>query len=63
MTAKSPLQETLDQNVEQALRDGLRQSLAYSRAMTPEERAQMGLQEEGWEDALFGHLGVDLKNP
>jgi hypothetical protein len=29
--------------------------------MTPEQRAEMGLPEEGWEKELFGHLGVDLE--
>jgi hypothetical protein len=42
------------------LLDGLRTSLAYWRAMTPEERADYGLPEVGWEQELFGHLGVDL---
>ena len=42
------------------LLDGLRTSLEYWRSMTPEERAEQGLPEVGWEQELFGHLGVDL---
>ncbi len=60
--AKPPLRETLHQDMEKALLDGLRLSLDYWRAMSPEERAEMGLPEEGWEEELFGHLGVDLKS-
>ncbi len=41
------------------LLDDLRTSLEYWRAMTPEERAEYGLPEVGWEQELFGHLGVD----
>ena len=39
---------------------GLRSTIAYWRAMTPEERATYGLPATGWEQELFGHLGVDL---
>lgn len=42
------------------LLDGLRTSLEYWRAMSPEERAEHGLPEVGWEHELFGHLGIDL---
>jgi len=45
---------------DEMLQDGLRTSLEYWRAMTPEERADHGLPEVGWEQELFGHLGVDL---
>ncbi|MDX1486065.1 MAG: hypothetical protein R3229_16460 [Alphaproteobacteria bacterium] len=31
-----------------------------SDAPVPGERAEMGLPEEGWEEELFGHLGIDL---
>ena len=34
--------------------------LAYWRAKSVEERAEFGLPEEGWEEELFGHLGIDL---
>ena len=42
------------------LLDGLRTSMEYWRSMTPEERAEHGLPDVGWEQELFGHLGVDL---
>ena len=59
--AAPPMALRLEQNMEQVLLDGLKQSLAHWRAMSPEERAAMGLPEEDWEQELFGHLGVDLK--
>lgn len=40
--------------------DAIRQSLAHWRAKTPAERAAFGLPEKGWEQVLFGHLGIDL---
>jgi hypothetical protein len=55
----SPEQQMKDQ-MQEAMRNGLRQSLEYWRAKTPAERAEAGLPEEGWEQALFGHLGIDL---
>jgi len=39
---------------------GLKQSLAHFRSMTPQQRADSGLPETGWEQELFGHLGIDL---
>jgi hypothetical protein len=53
--------ETLSQDMEALALESLRRSLAHWRAMTPEQRAEMGLPEEGWEKELFGHLGVDLE--
>ena len=55
----SPEKRTKDL-IQQAMLDGIRQSLAHWRAKTPEERAAFGLPEAGWEEALFGHLGIDL---
>jgi SMI1 / KNR4 family (SUKH-1) len=55
----SPEQRTKDL-MQQAMLDAVRQSLAHWRAKTPEERAVFGLPETGWEEALFGHLGIDL---
>jgi hypothetical protein len=46
--------------MQKGMLDGIRQSLAYWRAKTPEERAAFGLPETGWEEVLFGHLGIDL---
>ena len=46
--------------MQKARLDSLRRSLAHWRAMTPQERAAFGLPETGWEQALFGHLGIDL---
>ncbi len=59
LDTKSPAQQMQDM-MQDAMLDGLRQSLAYWRAKTPEERADFGLPETGWEEALFGHLGIDL---
>ncbi len=49
--------------MEEAMLDHLRSTLAYWRVKSPEERAAMGLPEEGWEEELFGYLGIDLKDP
>ena len=38
---------------------GIKQTIAYWRARTPKERADFGMPEVGWENFLFGHLGVD----
>jgi len=59
--ARPPAAEEAAHTMEKVLLDGLRQHLANLRAMTPQERAEMGLPEEGWEEEMFGHLGVDLK--
>lgn len=58
--AKPPMADELNQQMEDVLLDGMRSTLAYWRAMTPEQRAEMGLPDEGWEEELFGHLGIDL---
>jgi hypothetical protein len=46
--------------MEKAKLDSIRQTLAHWRAKTPAERAAFGLPETGWEEKLFGHLGIDL---
>jgi hypothetical protein len=56
----SPEERTKDL-IQKAQRDAIRQSLASWRAKTPAERAAFGLPETGWEEKLFGHLGIDLK--
>jgi hypothetical protein len=38
----------LSRDMEALALEGLRRSLAYWRAMTPEQRVEMGLPEEGW---------------
>lgn len=60
--SEPPMAEQLNRNMEDVLLEGMRKTLAYWRAKTPEERAAMGLPEEGWEEEMFGHLGLDLKN-
>lgn len=57
--AKSPAEETQDL-MQWAMLKGLRTTLDHWRSKTPEERAAFGLPETGWEQALFGHLGIDL---
>jgi hypothetical protein len=59
LDSPSPVQKTKDL-LQQGMNDSIKQSLAYWRAKTPEERAAFGLPEKGWEEALFGHLGIDL---
>jgi hypothetical protein len=46
--------------MEKAKLDAMRTTLAHWRAKTPAERAAFGLPETGWEEKLFGHLGIDL---
>lgn len=46
--------------MENAMLSSLRPTIAYWRAKTPEERKAFGLPETGWEQAMFGHLGIDL---
>ena len=57
---RPPLAEQQKQQMEEALLENMKTTLAYWRNMTPEQRAEFGLPEEGWEDVLFGHLGIDL---
>jgi hypothetical protein len=58
-----PAPETeLRQQLEGAMLNGVKESLDYWRAKTPEERAAFGLPEVGWEEELFGHLGIDLRS-
>ena len=45
--------------IRQARIDSVRQSRAYFAAMTPEQRAEYGLPEVGWEKQIGGHLGLD----
>lgn len=60
--SRPPLAETQSQEMEKILLDGLKSAIADLRAKSPEERAEMGLPEEGWEEVMFGHLGIDLRN-
>ena len=59
LDTKSPAEGMRDM-MQESMLNGMRQTLAYWRAKTPEERAAFGLPEAGWEQALFGHLGIDL---
>ena len=56
---RSP-EEKMRDMVQNAMRQSLRTSLQHWRSKTPEERAKYGLPETGWEQQLFGHLGIDL---
>jgi hypothetical protein len=51
--------EEQDEMMRQAMIDGVRQSRSYFAAMTPEQRAEYGLPETGWESQIGGHLGLD----
>lgn len=57
-----PLAEKHEQDMADFKLAEIKRSLGYWRSMTPEQRADYGLPEDGWEEALFGHLGVDLKS-
>jgi hypothetical protein len=46
--------------MENAMLSSLRTTLAHWRAKTPAQRKEFGLPETGWEQTLFGHLGIDL---
>jgi SMI1 / KNR4 family (SUKH-1) len=60
LSSPSPEQSMKDM-MRAGMLNGVKESLAYWRAKTPKERAEFGLPEEGWEEALFGHLGIDLR--
>ena len=55
----SPEEKTKDL-IQQGMTFAIKKSLEYWRSKTPEERAKYGLPETGWEEKLFGHLGIDL---
>lgn len=59
LRTSSPAQQMQDM-MQKGMQDSIRQSLQYWRAMTPAQRAAYGLPETGWEETLFGHLGIDL---
>lgn len=54
--------DVLRDQLQAAMLNGIRESLEYWRGKTPEERAAFGLPEVGWEEELFGHLGIDLRS-
>ena len=56
-----PLSEQVTNTIDEGMRENMRLTLAHWRAMTPEQRAEYGLSEDGWEEQLFGHLGINLK--
>lgn len=58
--SRPPFAERMKLDMESALLDNMRTTLTYWREKSPEERAEFGLSEEGWEEELFGHLGIDL---
>jgi hypothetical protein len=58
LSARSP-DEALQDLMQKAMVDSVRQSRAYFAAMTPEQRAEYGLPEEGWERQIGGGLGLD----
>jgi hypothetical protein len=53
-------EERMRATMQDAHLNAIRTSLAHWRAKTPAERAKFGLPEIGWEQKLFGHLGIDL---
>ena len=54
------LEEQTKTILQNKMRDDIREQLKVWRAKTPAERAGYGLPETGWEQELFGHLGLDL---
>ena len=59
--AKTPMSEQLAAQHESNLLDNARNSIEFCRDMTAEERADMGLPEEGWEAQICRNHGVDPK--
>lgn len=60
--SRPPLASLQEEQMEQALVENMRATLAHWRSMSPKERAEYGLAEHGWEQDLFGHLGIDLSD-
>lgn len=60
--SRPPFAEQMKLQMENALLENMRTTLAYWRAKSPEERAEYGLSADGWEEELFGHLGIDLSD-
>jgi len=58
LSSRSP-DEALQDIMQKARVDSVRQSRAYFAAMTPEQRAEYGLPEVGWERQIGGGLGLD----
>ena len=58
LTAPTP-EEERQEMMRRTMIEGARQSRAYFAAMTPEQRAEYGLPEEGWEREIGGGLGLD----
>ena len=59
--AKTPMREQLAAQHESHLLDNARNSIAFCRDMTAEERSDMGLPEEDWEAQICRNHGVDPK--
>lgn len=57
--AQPPLAEQLAAQHESGLIENVRIAIAALRDMTPEQRAEMGLPEEGWEEQVCWNHGVD----
>jgi len=53
-------EERMKSLMQESMLGELRKQLAVWRAKSPQERAKAGLPETGWEQVLFGHLGIDL---
>jgi hypothetical protein len=53
-------EERAHRMMQDAMLNGLRTTINYWRAKSPEERRAFGLPDTGWEQSLFGHLGIDL---
>ena len=58
LTAPTP-EEERQAMMRETMIEGARQSRAYFAAMTPEQRAEYGLPEVGWEREIGGGLGLD----
>lgn len=54
-----PAHEVEQERLDASMVDEARRSRAMIAAMTPEERAAMGLPEVGWEQVVWGGLGLD----
>jgi hypothetical protein len=53
-------EQRMQAQMQNAMLNTIRDQLKIWRAKTHAERAKAGLPETGWEQVLFGHLGIDL---
>jgi hypothetical protein len=58
-----PQHEVMEERMQASMVEDARRSRAMIAAMTPEQRAAMGLPEVGWEKVVWGGIGLDDDEP